>query len=54
MNRTQQCAAIANVDEKYGQLIRDYIDEADLLDWSEATNKEIREAVQAAVLGLGL
>ena len=40
-NRTQEIAELLGIDEEAAQMVRDYIDENDLLDWSEATEREI-------------
>jgi DNA-binding XRE family transcriptional regulator len=49
---TQQIAAYFGVTEEVGQLVRDYIDDAIGLDWSESTQKEVNEAFDEACSAL--
>lgn len=43
---------ITTVEVGIAQMVRDRIDELDLLDWSECTDKEFRDAVAEAYNGL--
>lgn len=54
MTRTEEIAKIANTSVDNGALIRNYIDEEDLLDWSECTQREFKSAVLEAVQALGI
>lgn len=43
-----QIATYLKIDTEHAAKIRDYIDENDLLDWSEATSTEFRAACREA------
>jgi hypothetical protein len=54
MTRTEEIAKIANTSVDNGALIRNYIEEEDLLDWSECTQREFKSAVLEAAQALGI
>ena len=48
MGRTREIAEILGVSLEVAADVRDFIDENYGIDWSEATQREINEAVQSA------
>lgn len=54
MTLTEQIAKIANTSLENARMIRNYIDDENLLDWSECTNREMAIAIKEAASELGV